>query len=125
MKKQPIKVGRARQSTAKSPSEVDGKKYVMRLFVAGNKAGAREAILRVNELCKTILKGRVKLEVLDIIRRPALAREHQIVACPTLIVEQPLPARVVLGNGTNLNKLFGVLAMDEGASNRWFCENCA
>jgi circadian clock protein KaiB len=78
----------------------------LRLFVAGATARSRQAILHVRELCETELKGRCKLEVIDIYQQPDLARENQIVATPTLIKEFPRPVRRFIGNLANTAGLF-------------------
>ena len=84
-------------------------KYVLRLFVAGATARSLQAVLRVREFCAAELKGRCKLEVIDIYQQPALARENQIVATPTLIKEFPKPVRRFIGNLANLSGLFAEL----------------
>jgi circadian clock protein KaiB len=69
--------------------------------VAGATVRSRSAVLRVRELCATELQGNCNLEVIDIFQQPALARRHQIVATPTLIVEIPRPMRRFIGNLMN------------------------
>jgi len=81
-------------------------KHVLRLFVAGATALSRQAILRVRKLCETELKGGCDLKVIDIFQQPALARDNQIVATPTLIIEFPLPLRRFIGNLTNITGMF-------------------
>jgi circadian clock protein KaiB len=76
------------------------------LFVAGATARSRQAVLRVRELCDAELKGGCDLKVIDIYQQPKLAREHQIVATPTLIIEFPLPLRRFIGNLANITGLF-------------------
>jgi len=88
-------------------------KYILRLFVAGATLRSRQAVLRVRELCAEELKGGCKLEVVDIYQQPALARENQIVATPTLIKEFPRPVRRFIGNLVNLTGLFGELDLIE------------
>ena len=80
-------------------------KHVLRLFVAGATARSRQAILRVRELCALELKDQCDLEVIDIYQQPALARENQIVATPTLIIEFPPPLRRFIGNLANITGL--------------------
>lgn len=87
-------------------------KHVLRLFVAGATARSREAILRVRELCATGLKGQCDLKVIDIYQQPALARDNQIVATPTLIIEFPPPLRRFIGNLTNVSGLLIELDLD-------------
>jgi len=81
-------------------------KYSLRLFVAGATLRSREAILRVRELCAADLKEHCQLEVIDIYQQPGLARDNQIVATPTLIVEFPPPLRRLIGNLANISGLF-------------------
>jgi circadian clock protein KaiB len=80
--------------------------YVLRLFVAGASVRSRQAVLHVRSLCETELKGHCDLEVIDIYQQPGLARDHQIVATPTLIKELPLPVRRFIGNLMNIADLF-------------------
>jgi len=90
----------------KSPASPPPDKHVLRLFVAGATVRSRQAILRVRELCATELKDLCELEVIDIYQQPALARENQIVATPTLIIEFPPPLRRFIGNLANITGLF-------------------
>jgi circadian clock protein KaiB len=107
------KTRRAQRVTATFPVIEVLDKYTLRLFVAGATARSHQAVLRVRELCDTILKGRVKLEVIDIYQQPGLARENQIVATPTLIVQLPLPVRRFIGNLTTIADLFSLMDLDE------------
>ena len=84
----------------------DGK-YRLRLFVAGASARSREALRRVHQLCKGELKDNYQLKVIDIYQQPELARDHQIVATPTLIMEFPRPMRRFVGNLLNTAEHFG------------------
>jgi len=100
------KTKRASRVAAKSLATRTTRKYVLRLFVAGATARSRQAVLRIRQLCEAELKGRCKLEVIDIYQQPKLARDNQIVATPTLIVEFPPPLRRFIGNLTNITGLF-------------------
>ena len=99
-------VRHTRQAPAKAPARPRREKYILRLFVAGASDRSRQAVLRVREMCATELKDRCDLEVIDIYQQPALARVHQIVATPTLIVEFPPPLRRFIGNLANFTGLF-------------------
>jgi len=93
-------------------------RFVLKLFVAGATARSHQAILRVHTLCDGQLKGRVKLEVIDIYQQPDLARRNQIVATPTLIIVFPLPLRRFIGNLANITDLF--VELDVGAVGHLF-----
>ena len=60
-------------------------------------------------VCEKHLHGRYELEVIDICQLPALAKDEQIVATPTLIKVLPAPLRRYIGNLANIEKvLFGL-----------------
>ena len=107
MKSPKIKpIRRATPARKKAPASPPPGTHILRLFVAGATARSRQAILRVRELCDIELMNRCELEVVDIYQQPALARENQIVATPTLIIEFPPPLRRFIGNLTNITGLF-------------------
>ena len=81
-------------------------KYVLRLYVAGASDRSRQAIMHIRELCEAELNGNVELEVIDVYQQPILARDGQIIATPTLVVEFPKPLRRLIGNLSNVNNLF-------------------
>jgi circadian clock protein KaiB len=100
------KASRAIQSLAKSLATRPAAKYVLRLFVAGATTRSHQAVLRVRQLCKAELNDNCKLEVIDIYQQPKLARDNQIVATPTLVIELPKPVRRFIGNLANITGLF-------------------
>jgi circadian clock protein KaiB len=72
--------------------------YVLRLYVSGATPRSVAAIENLREICETHLEGRYDLQVIDIYQQPALAREADIIAAPTLIKELPLPLRQLVGD---------------------------
>ncbi len=101
-----VAVERAR---AKRPAVRSKDEFLLRLFVAGATDRSRQAVLHVRDLCATGLKDRVALEVVDIYQQPALARSNQIVATPTLVIENPPPLRRFIGSLANIAALFAEL----------------
>jgi circadian clock protein KaiB len=104
-----VKSNRKRNATRvakKSPATGPRGRHVLKLFVAGASTRARQAILRVHQLCEGELKGLCELEVIDIFQSPKRARENQIVATPTLVVEFPPPVRRFIGSLANISGLF-------------------
>ena len=81
-------------------------RYLLRLFVAGASVRSQQAILKVRQLCEGDLKDQGKLEIIDIYQQPELARIHQIVVTPTLLIVFPLPVRKIIGNLSKLTDLF-------------------
>jgi len=73
-------------------------RYVLKLYVTGATVRSLRAITNIKAVCEQYLKGRYDLEVVDIYRRPAMLREDQIVAVPTLIKKLPVPLRLLVGD---------------------------
>lgn len=73
-------------------------RYVLRLYVTGMTARAIRAIENVRAICDEHLEGRYDLEVVDVYQQPALAKDEQIIAAPTLIKKLPLPLRRIIGD---------------------------
>lgn len=82
----------------KALEEEKHRRYVLRLYIAGNSVRSAMAIENIREICETKLKGRYSLEVVDIYQQPELARSEQVLAAPTLIKSLPLPLRRIIGD---------------------------
>jgi circadian clock protein KaiB len=70
----------------------------LRLYVAGLTPRSRTAISNITNICEEYLEGRYDLEVIDVFKRPVLAREEQIIATPTLVKQLPAPLRRFIGD---------------------------
>ena len=91
---------------SRAPGPAGKYDYILRLYVAGATTRSRHAIQRVRQLCETELKDRCDLKVIDIYQLPNQARDNQIVATPTLVMELPAPMRRFIGNLANIASLF-------------------
>jgi circadian clock protein KaiB len=80
-------------------------RYVLRLYVAGTSPQSARAIASIKAVCEEHLAGLYSLEVVDIYQQPALARDEQIVAVPTLIKTLPKPLRLLVGDMSNLERV--------------------
>ena len=83
----------------------DNERYVLRLYVTGMTARSSEAIRTLKSLCAKYLQGRYDLEVIDIYQHPAVARDEQIIAAPTLVKKLPLPLRRLIGNLSDVERV--------------------
>jgi circadian clock protein KaiB len=72
--------------------------YVLRLYLAGMTPRSTEAFARVKYICEKYLAGRYELEVIDIYQNPAVAKEDEIIASPTLVKRMPAPLRRLIGD---------------------------
>jgi circadian clock protein KaiB len=73
----------------------------LRLYVAGQTPKSIRAFANLKMMCEEHLKGRYKIEVIDLRKNPQLARGEQIVAIPTLVRRLPLPLRTTVGDLSN------------------------
>ena len=87
---------RGRPPTGTTGPTTDG--YVLTLYVTGATPRSLRAIANLKAICEEYLRGRYKLEVVDIYRQPELLRRDQIVAVPTLIKKLPEPLRLLVGD---------------------------
>ena len=95
----------ARATTPKSES------YMLRLFTTGTSPRSTRALRNLHEICESNLKGRYRLEVIDIYQEPGRASESDIIAAPTLIKDQPLPQRRMIGDLSDRPKVLLSLAI--------------
>ena len=79
-------------------------KYILRLYVTGSSARSLRAVYNLQKICEEHLPD-YSLEVIDIYKNPAAAREEQIIAAPTLIRELPAPLRRLVGDLSNRQKV--------------------
>jgi circadian clock protein KaiB len=84
------------------------------LYVAGQTPKSLAAIQNLERICAESLPGKYVIEVIDLRKSPQLAREHGIVAIPTLVRELPTPIRKIIGDLSNTEKVLVNLQVGEG-----------
>ena len=72
--------------------------WKLRLYVAGQTPKSISAFANLKVLCEEHLKGCYRIEVIDLMENPQLARGDQIIAVPTLIRKLPQPVRKIIGD---------------------------
>jgi len=70
----------------------------LRLYVAGQTPKSLHALANLRRLCDGHLAGRYRIEVVDLQKRPHLARRDDIVVVPTLVRRLPPPIRKIIGD---------------------------
>ncbi len=83
--------------------------YQLILFVTGMTERSSQAIENVRRICEENLKGRYRLEVVDLYQQPEKAKEAQIIAAPTLLKSLPLPLRKLIGDMSKTERILGGL----------------
>jgi len=77
----------------------------LRLYVAGQTPKSITALANLKRLCESHLAGRYRLEVVDLVKQPHLARRDDIVVIPTLVRQLPPPVRQIIGDLSNLERV--------------------
>ena len=75
--------------------------WELRLYVAGKTIKSVTALNNLKKYCETHLKGKYKIEVVDLLVKPQLAEGDQIFAIPTLVRKFPAPLRKIIGDLSN------------------------
>jgi circadian clock protein KaiB len=82
-----------------------GKKYELRLYVAGKTTKSVTALSNLKKYCEEHLAGQYSIEVIDLLVNPQLAEGDQILAIPTLVKKVPEPVRKIIGDLSNEEKV--------------------
>ncbi|HWQ19943.1 MAG TPA: circadian clock protein KaiB [Methanotrichaceae archaeon] len=79
--------------------------YILRLYVAGQTKKSLAAFANLKKICEEHLKGRYRIEVVDLLENPTLAKGDQILAIPTLVRRLPPPVRKIIGDLSNTDRV--------------------
>ena len=85
--------------------------YVLRLFVAGTAANSKQAVVNLRNLCRQHLNGRCTIETVDVTKDYEAAVRNNILVTPALVLVEPLPRVVVLGNLSDPQKVLEALRL--------------
>lgn len=92
--------------------EAGGKAYAFRLFVAGNEPNSTQSSENLARLCEEYLKGRYRIDVVDVLKDPATALKHHVLLTPMLIMIKPRPGVSVLGNLSDTKRVLATLRLN-------------
>jgi circadian clock protein KaiB len=91
--------------SAARPTTRPAATWDLRLYVAGKTARAVQAFANLTRICEEHLAGKYRIEVIDLLKSPQLAKGDQIVAVPTLVRKLPEPVRKIIGDLSNTEKV--------------------
>ena len=83
----------------------EDKQWELRLYVAGNTPKSMAALSNLKKYCEEHLRGKYRIEVIDLLLHPQLAEGDQIFAIPTLVRKVPQPIRKIIGDLSNKEKV--------------------
>ncbi len=79
--------------------------WELRLYIAGRTQKSMTAFANLTRICEEHLKGKYRIEVVDLLKNPQLARGDQILAVPTLVRKLPEPVRKIIGDLSNTERV--------------------
>jgi circadian clock protein KaiB len=92
-KKKPVKKGPGKEI------------WILKLYVAGQTPKSIAAFANLNKICDEHLAGKYRIEVVDLLKNPKLAKGDQIVAIPTLVRQLPAPVKKIIGDLANTERV--------------------
>jgi circadian clock protein KaiB len=82
-----------------------GPQWDLKLYVAGQTAKSLLAFANLKRICEEHLAGEYRIEVIDLLKNPQLAKGDQILALPTLVRKLPEPVRKIIGDLSNTERV--------------------
>jgi circadian clock protein KaiB len=82
-----------------------GKNWDLRLYIAGKTPRAITAFENLKKICEEHLPDGYRIEIIDLLEKPMLAKGDQIVAVPTLVRRLPEPVRKIIGDLSNTERV--------------------
>ena len=87
------------------PGKADGARepvaWELRLYVAGHTPRSVTALANLQRICEEHLHGQYRIEIIDVLKNPQLAKGDQILALPTLVRKLPEPVKRIIGDLSN------------------------
>jgi len=96
--------------------EPNDEDFVLRLYVAGQTPKCMRAFANLKRICEKYLTNRYRIEMIDLMRDPALARGDQILAVPTLVRRMPEPVKKIIGDLSNTQRVLAGLEVSVGTA---------
>ncbi len=93
----PVRAAMARTVSGKT-RPAKAVKYELYLYVAGETSRSAVALANLKRICEEHLDAGYRITVIDLLKNPKLARDHQILALPTLVRQIPTPFRKIIGD---------------------------
>ncbi|HLO50974.1 MAG TPA: circadian clock KaiB family protein [Kamptonema sp.] len=83
----------------------EAERWELRLYVAGQTPKSVRAFANLKKICEQYIETQYRIEVIDLLQNPELAKQDQILAIPTLVRKLPIPIRQIIGDLSNQEKV--------------------
>lgn len=77
----------------------------LRLYIAGETSRSIAAFTNLRTICDEHMAGKYRIEVIDLMKNPHLAKGDQILAVPTLVRRLPPPLKKIIGDLSNAERV--------------------
>ena len=84
---------------------------VLTLYITGETIRSQRAVGTIKSLCEELFAPNYTLEIIDVLENPKLAEEEKIFATPTLIKKMPPPARRIIGDLSDRERVLNGLGI--------------
>ena len=99
-----MKAKTVKRRAAAAPRRM-AKLWQLRLYVLDHTPKSVMAFANLKQFCETHLKGCYRINVIDLLKHPHLAKGDQILAIPTVVRQLPKPMRTIIGNLSDIEHL--------------------
>jgi circadian clock protein KaiB len=88
-------------------------RIALSLFVTGRTPASERAIVNLRRICDERGNDHCDIRIIDVTENPGEAEQLHILATPMLVRESPLPLRRVIGDLSDMEKVFEALELHE------------
>ena len=92
--------------------DIRGEEWLLRLYVAGTNGISAFARANLERICREHVKTGYRIDVIDVLKDPAVAREQALIALPMVVRESPVPIRKLVGDMSNAERALFALRLE-------------
>ena len=83
--------------------------YKLKLYVMGTSPKSKNLVRHIEDFLEKRLSDQAQLEVIDVFQNPETAEADGVFATPTIVKICPSPVKKIVGNLTDMEKVFIVM----------------
>ncbi len=85
--------------------------YIMKLYVSGDEQNSRLARVNLKDICEEYLKDSYRIQEIDVLLDFVSALNDRVFVTPTLVLIEPEPKAIVIGNLNDKRKVVSTLRL--------------
>ena len=94
-----------KKSSTTKAKVAKGPHLILRLYIAGQTPNSLKAMTNLKKLCAEYMSEGYRIEVIDLLKKPELAQQDQVLAIPTLVRNLPVPIRKIIGDLSDTHRV--------------------